>query len=97
MQHAPAGLMAASRMVYLASSLLLRFSTAMRVVTFPARVTACVWLIVERYRWEGGHLFRGIIRLYESRNKDVVKELPCFAQVRGGPHTENLRNALNFL
>ncbi|CAN0263468.1 unnamed protein product, partial [Ectocarpus fasciculatus] len=31
--------------------------------------------------WEGGHLFRGIIRLYESRNEDVVKELPCFAQV----------------
>ncbi|CAM9649779.1 unnamed protein product, partial [Laminaria digitata] len=31
--------------------------------------------------WEGGHLFRGKIRLYESRNKDVVKELPCLAQV----------------
>ncbi|CAM9517830.1 unnamed protein product, partial [Pylaiella littoralis] len=31
--------------------------------------------------WEGGHLFRGIIRLYESRNEDVVKELPCVTQV----------------
>ena len=33
-------------------------------------------------RWEGGHLFRGVIRLYEFRNEDVVKELPCLAQVR---------------
>lgn len=34
------------------------------------------------FRWEGGHLFRGIIRLYESRNEDVVKELRCLTQVR---------------
>ncbi|CAM9957404.1 unnamed protein product, partial [Choristocarpus tenellus] len=31
--------------------------------------------------WEGGYLFQGKLRFYESRNEDVVKELPCTAQV----------------
>lgn len=35
-----------------------------------------------RNSWEGGRLFRGVIRIYESRNEDVVKELPCVAQVK---------------
>eukprot|EP01084_Bolivina_argentea_P122551 217161_1 len=31
--------------------------------------------------WRGGILFNGAVLFYESRNKDIVKELPCTAYV----------------
>ncbi len=31
--------------------------------------------------WKGGILFNGAVLFYESRNKDIVKELPCTASV----------------